>query len=134
MLLKIVIATPARLNDILENHGKSLISVFAQCHLCPFFLPADDIDLSHVQAFVLDEVDCLLHMGFELQVKHLGCHLVQRIATRITGLGCASISLCLCLVLCIRRFEVLKSVYLARGKISCSLPPFLLALREWPLK
>ena len=45
-----VIATPARLNDVLENHSSS-------------------VDLSDIGAFVLDEVDCLLQMGFETQVS-----------------------------------------------------------------
>lgn len=33
-----------------------------------FLFIATVADLSQIQAFVLDEVDCLLHMGFELQV------------------------------------------------------------------
>lgn len=44
-----IVATPARLNDVIENHSK-------------------DIELAEVSVFVLDEVDCLLSMGFELQV------------------------------------------------------------------
>lgn len=42
-------ATPARLNDIIENHPT-------------------DIELADIEVFVLDEVDCLLSMGFEPQV------------------------------------------------------------------
>lgn len=46
-----MVATPARLNDVIENH-------FA------------DIELADIKIFVLDEVDCLLSMGFESQVIH----------------------------------------------------------------
>ena len=44
-----MVATPARLNDMIENHF-------------------EDIELGEVELFVLDEVDCLLNMGFESQV------------------------------------------------------------------
>lgn len=44
-----IVATPARLNDIIENHPS-------------------DINLADIEALVLDEVDCLLQMGFEPQV------------------------------------------------------------------
>ena len=44
-----IVATPARLNDIIDNHPS-------------------DIELADVEVFVLDEVDCLLQMGFEPQV------------------------------------------------------------------
>ena len=44
-----IVATPARLNDIIANHPS-------------------DIDLGDIEALVLDEVDCLLQMGFEPQV------------------------------------------------------------------
>lgn len=47
-----IIATPARLNDIIDNHPS-------------------DIDLADVDVLVLDEVDCLLQMGFEPQVRHM---------------------------------------------------------------
>ena len=47
---QIIIATPARLNDIIDNHPS-------------------DIDLADIEALVLDEVDCLLQMGFEAQVR-----------------------------------------------------------------
>lgn len=36
-------------------------SLFSLC-------PAAAVDLSHVDGFVLDEVDCLLQLGFEEQV------------------------------------------------------------------
>ena len=49
--VQMIVATPARLNDITDNH------------------PAD-IDLSDIETFLLDEVDCLLHLGFETQVIH----------------------------------------------------------------
>lgn len=50
IFLQIIIATPARLNDIIDNHPS-------------------DIDLADIEALVLDEVDCLLQMGFGAQVK-----------------------------------------------------------------
>lgn len=52
-----IIATPARLNDIITNHPS-------------------DIDLGDIEALVLDEVDCLLQMGFEPQVGSLCCLLI----------------------------------------------------------
>ena len=48
-LFQMIIATPARLNDIIDNHPS-------------------DIVLADIEALVLDEVDCLLQMGFEPQV------------------------------------------------------------------
>ena len=51
--LQMIIATPARLNDIIDNHPS-------------------DIELADVEALVMDEVDCLLQMGFEPQV-HCTC-------------------------------------------------------------
>ena len=50
---QLVVATPARLNDILENHPS-------------------DVELADIAIFVLDEVDCLLSMGFESQVRTRG--------------------------------------------------------------
>lgn len=47
--LQMIVATPARLNDIIDNHPS-------------------DINLADIEALVLDEVDCLLQMGFEPQV------------------------------------------------------------------
>ncbi len=47
--VQIVIATPARLNDIIVHH-------------------TSDIELMDVEILVVDEVDCLLQMGFENQV------------------------------------------------------------------
>ena len=41
-----IIATPGRFNDIIANHPS-------------------DIDLGDIEVLVLDEVDCLLQMGFE---------------------------------------------------------------------
>ena len=52
MHVQMIIATPAQLNDIITNHPS-------------------DIDLGDVEALVLDEVDCLLQMGFESQVQVL---------------------------------------------------------------
>ena len=49
-LLQVVIATPARLRNIVEHH-------------------LEEVELAHVQQLVLDEVDCLLHMGFQDQVS-----------------------------------------------------------------
>ena len=49
MHVQMIVATPARLNDIIANHPS-------------------DIDLGDIEALVLDEVDCLLQMGFEPQV------------------------------------------------------------------
>ena len=48
--VQILIATPGRLNDILEKHED----------LC---------DLTTVQILVLDEVDTMLQMGFQMQVR-----------------------------------------------------------------
>ncbi len=47
--VQILIATPARLNDIITHH-------------------TSDIELMDVEMLVVDEVDCLLQMGFENQV------------------------------------------------------------------
>ena len=44
-----IIVKPAQLNDIIANHPS-------------------DVDLGDVEVLVLDEVDCLLQMGFEPQV------------------------------------------------------------------
>ena len=56
--IQIIVATPARLNDIIANHPS-------------------DIDLGDIEALVLDEVDCLLQMGFEPQVAmSLSCSLI----------------------------------------------------------
>ena len=49
IIIQMIIATPAQLNDIIANHPS-------------------DIDLGDIEALVLDEVDCLLQMGFEPQV------------------------------------------------------------------
>lgn len=49
---QVLVATPARLIDIITNH-------------------ADEVDLSSVTSLVLDEVDSLLHLGFELQVRQI---------------------------------------------------------------
>lgn len=49
LLFQVLVGTPARLNDIIENH--------------PW-----DIELCDVEIFVVDEVDCLFSMGFEQQV------------------------------------------------------------------
>jgi superfamily II DNA/RNA helicase len=54
------VCTPARLNDIIENHPQ-------------------DIELADVEMFVVDEVDCMLSMGFETQVRGRG-----------TGEGCTA--------------------------------------------
>ncbi len=43
-------ATPARLNDLLDHHP-------------------EEMELADIEIFVLDEVDCLLSMGFETQVR-----------------------------------------------------------------
>ncbi len=52
--VQILIATPARLNDIITHH-------------------TSDIELMDVEMLVVDEVDCLLQMGFENQVmKEVG--------------------------------------------------------------
>jgi ATP-dependent RNA helicase DDX59 len=48
--IKLIVATPARLVDILSNHSGSL-------------------DVSSIQIVVLDEVDSLLLMGFDKQVN-----------------------------------------------------------------
>lgn len=50
--IKVVIATPARLQDILENHASSL-------------------NLSYIKTLVLDEVDSLLQMGFHKQITSI---------------------------------------------------------------
>lgn len=47
--IQIMIATPGRLNEILEKHS-------------------DQCDLRFVQMFVLDEVDVMLKLGFQAQV------------------------------------------------------------------
>ena len=47
--VQVVIATPARLNDIITHH-------------------TSEIELMDIEIFVVDEVDCLLQMGFENQV------------------------------------------------------------------
>ena len=47
--IQILIATPGRLNDIIERHS-------------------DRCDLSYVQIFVIDEVDTMLQLGFQVQV------------------------------------------------------------------
>jgi ATP-dependent RNA helicase RhlE len=47
-----VIATPARLLDILKNHSS-------------------EVNLHSVETLVLDEVDSLLHFGFERQVRQV---------------------------------------------------------------
>ncbi|KAL5482070.1 hypothetical protein EMCRGX_G022351 [Ephydatia muelleri] len=50
--VQILVATPARLIDIITNH-------------------AEEVDLSSVSSLVLDEVDSLLHLGFEIQVRQI---------------------------------------------------------------
>ena len=51
--VQVVIATPARLNDIITHH-------------------TSEIELMDIEVFVVDEVDCLLQMGFENQVPRGG--------------------------------------------------------------
>ena len=70
--IQVVIATPARLQDILENHGTFFI--YHSCHflsstyqIVPLFL-ASSLNLSYIKTLVLDEVDSLLQMGFHKQV------------------------------------------------------------------
>ena len=48
--VQVVVATPGRLNDIIENHCERL-------------------NLQQVRMVVLDEVDTMLQMGFEKQVS-----------------------------------------------------------------
>ncbi len=50
--VQVIVATPARLNDIITHHSA-------------------EIELMDIQLLVVDEVDCLLQMGFENQVRYL---------------------------------------------------------------
>uniref|UniRef100_A0A1X7TXZ4 RNA helicase n=1 Tax=Amphimedon queenslandica TaxID=400682 RepID=A0A1X7TXZ4_AMPQE len=58
--VKLLIATPARLLDILTNHGKSLCLS------------------SSLQVLVVDEVDSLYQMGFEEQLQSISKHLPSK--------------------------------------------------------
>ena len=50
--IQILIATPGRLYDVIENHR-------------------DRCDLSHIQMVVIDEVDTMLQLGFQSQVSQM---------------------------------------------------------------
>ena len=52
--IQIVIGTPGRINDVIDNHE-------------------DSLRLRHIKMIVLDEVDVMLQMGFLNQVRHFFC-------------------------------------------------------------
>ena len=70
-----MVATPARMQDILTNHCESsphfTVPVSPPSRFILVFSPtiADAVDMSVIRTLVLDEVDSLLQLGFETQVS-----------------------------------------------------------------